>query len=57
VRLYETLVRQILQSPLIFCGLWLQNFTGITDMGGGYLAWKESGLPSVHEKNTPSHSV
>lgn len=38
--------------------LWLQNFNGVTDMGGGYVAWKESGLPvEVSGRRTQSHSV
>jgi hypothetical protein len=27
------------------CLYVVQNFSGVTDMGGGYGAWKESGLP------------
>jgi rhodanese-related sulfurtransferase len=26
------------------------KFTGITDLGGGYMAWEESGLPTVSAK-------
>lgn len=29
----------------ILCLYVVQNFSGVTDMGGGYSAWKESGLP------------
>jgi len=45
------------RSMMAAAELRAANFTGITDMGGGYLAWKESGLPTVHARRTPSHSM
>ncbi|KAG0606296.1 hypothetical protein M758_9G129800 [Ceratodon purpureus] len=45
------------RSMMAAAELRAANFTGITDMGGGYLAWKESGLPTVHQKRTPSPTV
>jgi len=33
------------RSMMAAAELRAASFTGVTDMGGGYLAWKESGLP------------
>jgi hypothetical protein len=39
-------LKTLLHTKVGDLGLWMvQNFSGVTDMGGGYSAWKESGLP------------
>lgn len=39
LNMHSSIVAQVLRVFVV------QSFTGVTDMGGGYLAWKESGLP------------
>uniref|UniRef100_A0A7I4D4C1 Rhodanese domain-containing protein n=2 Tax=Physcomitrium patens TaxID=3218 RepID=A0A7I4D4C1_PHYPA len=46
------------RSMMAAAELQAANFNGVTDMGGGYVAWKESGLPvEVSGRRTQSHSV
>lgn len=45
------------RSMMAASELLAANFSGITDMGGGYLAWKESGLPTVNAKQASSQSA
>ncbi|CAK9871968.1 unnamed protein product [Sphagnum jensenii] len=33
------------------------NFSGVTDMGGGYSAWKESGLPLQTQRSQQAHQA
>jgi rhodanese-related sulfurtransferase len=45
------------RSMMAASELLAASFSGITDMGGGYLAWKESGLPTVSAKQASSPQV